>query len=213
MVRRNQSDIAYEYIKDSVIDKKFFPGTRLVEEEIVRDTGVSRTSVRSALSRLRYEGIVEGTPHHGMAVTRLQRADMQSVFEIRRTLELGALELAITHVTPEMIARMHMKNNMLRRVTENFNISEYVKYNRDFHWEVARATQNRFYEKYLDEVYNTIAVCLLFYNNSADDTRSLGYHQDLIDALAKGDLEAAKRAVINDMNCAIEDAYLHTESK
>lgn len=208
MIKKSQADIAYEYIKNSVISKRFFPGNRLIEEELVRDTGVSRTSVRTALTRLRYEGIVEGTPNHGMVVTRFQPSDIRGVFHVRRSLELGALELAIHNMTPAVIERMRQKNEQLRKVTENFNISEFVKYNRDFHWEIALASRNRYYEKYLDEVYNTIAVCLLFYNNTVDDRRSLQYHQDLLDALSSGNLEAAKQAVINDNNCAIEDSNL-----
>ena len=49
-------------------------------------------------------------------------------------------------------------------------------------------------------------MCLLFYNNTVDDRRSLQYHQELIDALEAGDLEAARRAVINDNLCAQEDS-------
>jgi len=206
MMKKSQADIAYEYIKNGVISKQFFPGNRLIEEEIVRDTGVSRTSVRTALTRLRYEGIVEGTPNRGMVVTRFQPSDIRSVFHVRLALELGALELAIHNITPAVLERMRQKNEQLRRVTENFSIGEFVKYNRDFHWEIALASRSRYYQKYLDEVYNTIAVCLLFYNNTVDDRRSLQYHQDLIDALAAGDLEAARQAVIHDNRCAQEDS-------
>lgn len=207
MTKKSQVDIAYEYIKNGVISKMFFPGNRLIEEEIVRDTGVSRTSVRTALAKLRYEGIVEGAPNHGMVITRFQPADIRGIFNVRRTLELGALELAINNMSPAIIENMRLKNEQLRKVTENFSISDFVKYNRDFHWEIAAASHNRYYEKFLDEVYNTIAVCLLFYNNTVDDRRSLQYHQDLIDSLSSGDLEAAKQAIINDNNCALEDIF------
>lgn len=208
MVKKSQADIAYEYIKSGVISKQFFPGNRLIEEEIVRDTGVSRTSVRTALTRLRYEGIVEGTPNRGMVVTRFQPSDIRNVFHVRLALELGALELAIHNITPAVLERMRQKNEQLRKVTESFSIGEFVKYNRDFHWEIALASRSRYYQKYLDEVYSTIAVCLLFYNNTVNDRRSLQYHQDLIDALATGDLEAAKQAVIRDNRCAQEDSNI-----
>ncbi|MCR4668908.1 MAG: GntR family transcriptional regulator [Clostridia bacterium] len=206
MAKESNADIAYDYIKNGVISKIFFPGNRLIEEEIVRETGVSRSSVRAALSRLKYEGIVEGTPNHGMSVSRFQQSDIQSVFHVRRVLETSALELAMPNFTPAILDRMRQKNDELRKVMEHFNISEYVIYNRDFHWEIALASRNRYYQKFLDEVYNTIAVCLLFYNNTTEDRRSLQYHQELIDAIERGDLEAAKQAVIKDNNCAIEDA-------
>ena len=124
MIKKSQADIAYEYIKNGVISKQFFPGNRLIEEEIVRDTGVSRTSVRTALTRLRYEGILEGTPNRGMSVTRFQPSDIKAVFHVRQALELGALELAIHNITPAVLERMRRRNEQLRHVTEKPDIAD-----------------------------------------------------------------------------------------
>lgn len=206
MVKKCQADIAYEYLKEAIINKVFFPGNRLIEEDIVRETGVSRTSVRTALNRLRYEGIVEGTPNRGMMVTRFHPSDIKSVFQIRENLEIGALSLAIDRMSPPAIERMREFNEKLRKVSENFSISEFVKYNRAFHWEIALASGNRYYQKYLDEVYNTIAVCLLFYNSSMDDQRSVKLHDDLIHAIEEKDFVAGKRAIIADNYVAVEDS-------
>lgn len=206
MGKKCQADIAYEYLKNAIINKVFFPGNRLIEEDIVRETGVSRTSVRTALNRLRYEGIVEGTPNRGMMVTRFHPSDIRSAFQIRETLEIGALSLAIACITPAALSRMRDYNATLRKITENFSISEYVKYNRAFHWEIALASGNRYYQKYLDEVYNTIAVCLLFYNSSMDDRRSVQLHEDLIRAIENRDFDAGKQAIIADNSVAVEDS-------
>lgn len=206
MDKKSQADVAYDYIKNGIISKQFFPGNRLIEEDIVRDTGVSRTSVRTALGRLHYEGVVEGSPNRGMLVTRYSLADIKSAFNVRQILETGAFELAIHNITPDAIDRMRQYNEAIRQLMDNFSISEYVKYNRAFHWEIAKASDNRYYEKYLDEVYNTIAVCLLFYNNAVDDRRSLKFHEDIINALIYKDLDGGKRAIISDNNCAAEDS-------
>jgi DNA-binding GntR family transcriptional regulator len=206
MEKKCQVDIAYDYLKNAIINKAFFPGNRLIEEDIVRETGVSRTSVRAALNQLRYEGIVDGTPNRGMMVTRFHPNDIKSVFQIRETLEIGALSLAIDRITPATIARMHQYNDILLKITKNFSISEFVKYNRAFHWEIPLASGNRYYQKYLDEVYNTIAVCLLFYNSSMDDQRSVQLHNDLIRAIEEKDFAAGKRAIIADNYVAVEDS-------
>ena len=81
-----------------------------------------------------------------------------------------------------------------------------MKYNRSFHWEIALASGNRYYQKYLDEVYNTIAVCLLFYNSSMDDQRSVKLHEDLIRAIEEKDFMAGKQAIIADNYVAVEDS-------
>lgn len=206
MMKKGQADIAYEYLKEAIINKVFFPGNRLIEEDIVRETGVSRTSVRMALNRLRYEGIVEGTPNRGMMVTRFHPNDIKSVFQIRESLEVGAFSLAIERISPAAVDRMREYNEELRKVSENFSISDFVKYNRSFHWEIALASGNRYYQKYLDEVYNTIAVCLLFYNSSMDDQRSVKLHEDLIRAIEEKDFMAGKQAIIADNYVAVEDS-------
>lgn len=130
MMKKCQADIAYEYSEGSLINKVFFPGNRLIEEDLVRETGVSRTSVRTALNRLRYEGIVEGTPNRGMMVTRFHPNDIKSVFQIRESLEVGAFSLAIERISPAAVDRMREYNGELRKVSENFSISDFVKYNR-----------------------------------------------------------------------------------
>ena len=56
MKQGNPADIVYDYIKNQIVTKAIYPGTRIVEEELVRETGVSRTPVRSALMRLAYDG-------------------------------------------------------------------------------------------------------------------------------------------------------------
>ena len=206
MMKKGQADIAYEYLKEAIINKVFFPGNRLIEEDIVRETGVSRTSVRTALNRLRYEGIVEGTTNRGMMVTRFHPNDIKSVFQIRESLEVGAFSLAIERISPAAVDRMREYNEELRKVSENFSISDFVKYNRSFHWEIALASGNRYYQKYLDEVYNTIAVCLLFYNSSMDDQRSVKLHEDLIRAIEEKDFIAGKQAIIADNYVAVEDS-------
>lgn len=206
MMKKGQADIAYEYLKEAIINKVFFPGNRLIEEDIVREAGVSRTSVRTALNRLRYEGIVEGTPNRGMMVTRFHPNDIKSVFQIRESLEVGAFSLAIERISPAAVDRMREYNEELRKVSENFSISDFVKYNRSFHWEIALASGNRYYQKYLDEVYNTIAVCLLFYNSSMDDQRSVKLHEDLIRAIEEKDFIAGKQAIIADNYVAVEDS-------
>lgn len=204
-MKKTQTDVAYEYIKSRIITKFYFPGSHLVEEDLVRDTGVSRTSVRAALSRLRYEGIVEGSPNRGMIIKRFQREDIINVFHTRQVLETAAFELAINRMMPDGIARMKMANRQIQRLMENFSISEYVDYNRNFHWEIAQACNNQYLQKYLDEIYNTLAVCILFYNNTMDDRRSLLLHDQIILALETKNLEMGKEAIIADNHCAVDD--------
>ena len=67
MKQGNPADIVYDYIKNQIVTKAIYPGTRIVEEDLVRETGVSRTPVRSALMRLAYDGLIQQQPNrHGL---------------------------------------------------------------------------------------------------------------------------------------------------
>jgi len=208
MTKDNKSDIAYEYIKNGIIEKRFFPGNQIIEEDVVKATGVSRTSVRKALNLLQYEGILESKATRGLAVAKHSLEDIESTFKIREVLETNAFELAVKNVDEEMIEKMKSYNDALIKVSENFNIVDFVKYNKAFHWEIAKATRDKYYMKYLNEIYNNISVYLLFYNSSVDDRRSISYHKNIIEALIEGDIEKGKAAITADNYCGIEDSDL-----
>lgn len=59
MKKAKPQDIVYQYVKNQIIGKSMFPGNRIIEDDIIRETGTSRTSIRPALLRLKYEGLVE----------------------------------------------------------------------------------------------------------------------------------------------------------
>ena len=52
MKKAKPQDIVYQYVKNQIIGKSMFPGNRIIEDDIIRETGTSRTSIRPALLRL-----------------------------------------------------------------------------------------------------------------------------------------------------------------
>lgn len=208
MQKRSKADIAYEYIKNGIIEKRFFPGNSIIEDEVVEATGVSRTSVRKAMAVLQYEGILESKSTRGVAVTKHTLDDIEGTFRIREILELAAFEIAVSNITQDAIERMKKCNAELEKLSENFDIVKFVKYNKDFHREIANATNNRYFIKYLNEIYDNIAVYLLFYNSAVDDQRSVVFHNALIEALTEKNVVKGKSAIIADNGAGMEDTDL-----
>jgi DNA-binding GntR family transcriptional regulator len=73
-------------------------GQRLVEADLTRQLGVSRSSVREALRRLSAEGLVDIVPHRGAAVRRLSRKEIADRYQIRIPVEALAAELAARRI-------------------------------------------------------------------------------------------------------------------
>jgi DNA-binding GntR family transcriptional regulator len=91
--KKSLVDVAYEKIKDRILDNKYHPGYQALENEVAEDLGMSRTPVREALIRLKHEGLVELIPRRGMRVVPVVAEDMQEIYDVLTSLESMAAEL------------------------------------------------------------------------------------------------------------------------
>lgn len=142
-------DQAYSYIKKLIVTKTLYPGNRIVEEDISRETGISRTPIRTALLRLSYEGMVEQQPNRGSFVAKPSMTDLDQVYELRVLLEVGAFRAAIRHRSEESVSWMRNVLDQQADLEKHFNMVEYASLNREFHWIIALEARNPYYEKYL----------------------------------------------------------------
>ena len=89
-----RSDRAYRILADKIVSRKIPAGTKLVEENLARDLGISRTPVREALNRLAQDGLVVLVPRKGARTNRLNVRDIEEIYDLRRVLEGLAAEKA-----------------------------------------------------------------------------------------------------------------------
>ena len=74
------------------------PGTRLNENELCRNMGVSRTPLREAIRSLATEGLVELQPNRGAIVSVVSQDDVTEILPIMASLEgLGGRLAADAH--------------------------------------------------------------------------------------------------------------------
>ena len=194
------ADKVYEYIKEQIVTRRLYPGNRIIEEDVAQILGVSRTPIRTALSRLAHDGLVEQIPNRGSYVTKPTEEDFRSVFEARKLLETEAFRKAL-HAHTEGTVEL-LKENLKRQeaLEKRFDLNEYVYLNRTFHLLLTRDAGNPYYEKYLEELYNRISTYLLFWDTSADNSRSLHSHRSMFEAFCAGDEEAGVRALLEDID-------------
>lgn len=145
MKQGNPADIVYDYIKNQIVTKAIYPGTRIVEEDLVRETGVSRTPVRSALMRLAYDGLIQQQPNRGAVVAKPSATDLRQVYEARAVLEVGAFRAAVHRRSDESVLQMEQNLQKQQDLTNLFNMTEYVRLNREFHWIITMEAQNAYY--------------------------------------------------------------------
>ena len=95
-----------------------------------------------------------------------------------------------------------LKENLAKQeaLEKRFDLNEYVSLNRTFHLLLTRDAGNPYYEKYLDELYNRISTYLLFWDTSADNSRSLCSHKRMFEAFCEQDEEKGVEALLEDIS-------------
>lgn len=204
MKQGNPADIVYDYIKNQIVTKAIYPGTRLVEEDLVLETGVSRTPVRSALMRLAYDGLIQQQPNRGAVVAKPSATDLRQVYEARAVLEVGAFRAAVHRRSDESVLQMEQNLQKQQDLTNLFNMTEYVRLNREFHWIITMEAQNAYYEKYLNELQNKVATYLLFWDSSTTNSLSLDLHLRIFEAFRDRDEQKGVLALMEDLQLAEE---------
>ena len=196
MKQGNPADIVYDYIKNQIVTKAIYPGTRIVEEDLVRETGVSRTPVRSALMRLAYDGLIQQQPNRGAVVAKPSATDLRQVYEARAVLEVGAFRAAVHRRSDESVLQMEQNLQKQQDLTNLFNMTEYVRLNREFHWIITMEAQNA--------LQNKVATYLLFWDSSTTNSLSLDLHRRIFEAFRDRDEQKGVLALMEDLQLAEE---------
>jgi DNA-binding GntR family transcriptional regulator len=97
----------YERLRNAIRSGEYAPGTRLLEHDVARDLGVSRTPAREALALLTRDGILvhEG---RGFKLPVYDAQQVTEVFEIRQRLEPYAVRLACERSTAEELKALKL---------------------------------------------------------------------------------------------------------
>jgi DNA-binding GntR family transcriptional regulator len=102
-VMSTSADRAARVVREQVVEGHLRSGTRLPEERLAGALGVSRNTLREALSQLVAERILVREPHRGVVVATPGVEDVEDVYRVRRLVETAALARGAGH-TPERVA-------------------------------------------------------------------------------------------------------------
>ncbi len=93
-------------LRDAIIAGDLRPKSRLMEPELARQLGVSRTPLREAIRQLEAEGFLTATPRVGTFVTEVTPRDVEETYAIRGVLEGLAARHAAECPDPAKASRL-----------------------------------------------------------------------------------------------------------
>jgi transcriptional regulator, gntR family len=98
-------DWVFQVIRTAIVRGELPGDMPLRQDEISNALSVSHIPVREAFRQLEAQGLVRIYPNRGAVVTKLSCKELSDVMDTRILLEVGALRLALPHITEEDLAR------------------------------------------------------------------------------------------------------------
>lgn len=132
----------YDHVKHRIVANKLPIGSKLTEDDLAKELGISRTPIREALNRLAQDGFVTVFPGRGAFVATLSFDDMFQLLEIREALEGMAARLATNRITKETLERLRQRLGAAAQKQEHNAYKGYLDADRDFHESVISACGN-----------------------------------------------------------------------
>ncbi|MBH0238309.1 GntR family transcriptional regulator [Methylobrevis albus] len=187
----SRSDIAYAALRQAIIEQAILPGTKLPEDEIGTQFGMSRTLVRATLARLQAEGLVDALPRRTATVAQPSLEEAREVFEVRKALEREVVRLVAKRWRPEFGAELegHVRKEEAARALDDERVS--IRLAGEFHARLAEMAGNGLLMRYLREVISRCSLILALYGRPHSSDCAVNEHSEILAALRRGDGEAA----------------------
>jgi DNA-binding GntR family transcriptional regulator len=195
-------ELAASHLREQILTGKLVPGSK-VEQEIVSDElGMSRLPVREALIELTHEGLIESIPRRGAFVALITREDIIDHYRIFGQVAGLAASRAAGSLDPESIALLRRHNQAF---TAAANPSEQSHWNDEFHQVINRAGGSRRLRSVLALLHRSLPPQYFEFAPEAVEI-SANQHDRIITALEMHDAYQAQRLVEDHLAASGEQA-------
>ncbi len=194
--RRSLGEGVYQRLLRLILDGEIPVGSRMREEALCKELGVSRTPLREAMFRLIQEGILEQKPYCGCIVRQFGKDEISQLMECRRLLECMILKEWFGRIDRDAVKKLGEDLDAATKSgNENLRIAIFEA-DEKLHDLILSACDNKF----LSEELNRIKLMCRPYRvlrcaESENLPAILAERRSIIDAILKNSVEDAVSAL------------------
>jgi DNA-binding GntR family transcriptional regulator len=126
----NLSALAYDRLEEMIVTCALRPGLYLSIQDLQERTGVGRTPIHMAVSRLAADTIIVIRPRHGLQVAPIDLARERSLLQLRRDMERFVVRLATERSGASQRNQMLHLSRALRDRAGSMTIDEFNRLDR-----------------------------------------------------------------------------------
>ena len=186
----------YETIKTQIIEGDIEQGSKITEDGLSKQFGISRGPLREAIRQLESARLIVRVPHAGIRVVTLTQELMADIYIVREALEGMSARLAAKNMTDETIAELKQLLDNHELETKNKDAKHYFQNegDLDFHYRIAASSNSQWLIELLgSELYQLLRMCRRRSSQVPNrPTRALNEHRQILQAIENRDAELAE---------------------
>lgn len=180
------------WLRDKIATGVFASGSRLRQEALAEQCGVSVPPVREALKTLEAEGLVVYTPRRGYFVASLSYPELSENYRIRDLLESEATRLAVPTLGRDELGRMRDAVKDMEAAHRSSDLTSLTAANRRFHFTLYEGSAMPRMLEFIRVLWNnTERHRSVYYATPANRRRVNAEHRAIMAALQRHDAEGA----------------------
>ena len=165
---------------------------------------LSKSPVREALIQLCSDGILESLPRIGYRIIPLSMKDLSDALTLRLLIETKALEYSFPNINENKINTLKVLQQEKESIVDVKDVYVHWELNVRFHITLASFSNNKYFTQTLMSLMKTCFRGVYgYYENfweEGDNKGNMPYHEMLIEALEKRDLEESIKILKTDIS-------------
>jgi DNA-binding GntR family transcriptional regulator len=191
-----------------ILDGTYPAGMQLKELSLAREFNVSQAPIREALRELEGSGLVTSDRYRGTRVRGADSEEMRESYELRATLEVRAVELAVP-CSPDVLEAMENCLRLMKAAVKASDVETYIVEALRLHRHLIVASHNRTFVAVWDslhwDVRGRIAVERLA-RKGGGFIAIIELHEALLEKLRAQDV-AASTALVRQIFTRVSDVF------
>jgi DNA-binding GntR family transcriptional regulator len=197
-VRPTLANRAYGDLKALFQNGTYSPGDFLTEGELAKRLKMSKTPVRTALTRLEMDGFVTVSPQQGIVVREPSIHEIIDLFDIRMALETFVVRRLAGNLRPQQTERLRENLNSQSRAVKDHDNEAFTRLDTDFHLMLCEFLENREILQTMERLRGKLHRIILGIQIRSPERMVDGWreHESIAEAVSQGRGEQAAQRIV-----------------
>jgi DNA-binding GntR family transcriptional regulator len=194
--RPRASDLAYEALRERILDLRLRPGAVVNELALAGELGLGRMPIHEALARLVTDRFITVFPRRGVVVTPVSLDDVFNMFEAREAIECGVAHIVAKRTTKEDLATLRRLVEAADRAREGTDHEAFLSDDHAIHVFLVHMLSNSLLQDAADRLLlHNLRFWRMYWASRPAVHTTMISHADLVSAIEAHDSERAEQAM------------------